>query len=418
MAVVDPCWIAFLSVSLASSISRKRTVQPGTSGVSPWQLTGRVPGARTHVLAPTAWALLLASLRGRTHLYWRPERFTLHRLPEHRRQEPDPVVTPAASIEPHPEPAPEPTGLRFRVAFFLVAGIVVALVITLPFAIRSLINDLSSSVEGNVYTLVGDSAAGSERERNQVHLGVIDLDESRLRVTLRVSAHRVCPTGCPTGNRVVLFSVGSDESATAGMPPSGRIDLTPSQSVVSESIDLPLRGHPTLYPFDEYELWLGVGLADLAANQADRPLTRQESQGLLTVTVQEVLPRENMEPPVSVAPSIIEEATDPYELQGVAVMRFSRPVHERVIAVLLVVLVAAAAAYAVFMRPLHDLVINSGGLVLGVWGIRSLLSPGTASRTLVDLSLSLVIMFLLSAITFRALEFLYARSGFRRRPPD
>jgi len=67
------------------------------------------------------------------------------------------------------------------------------------------------------------------------------------------------------------------------------------------------------------------------------------------------------------------------------------------------------------MRPLHDLVINSGALVLGVWGIRSLLTPGTASRTLIDLSLSLVILFLLGAITFRALQFLYVRGGFARR---
>jgi hypothetical protein len=88
-----------------------------------------------------------------------------------------------------------------------------------------------------------------------------------------------------------------------------------------------------------------------------------------------------------------------------------------VLAVLLVILIAAAAAYAVFMRPLHDLVINCGGLVLGVWGIRSLLTPGTASRTLVDISLSVVILFLLSAITFRSLQFLHEKGGFKKAAP-
>lgn len=77
--------------------------------------------------------------------------------------------------------------------------------------------------------------------------------------------------------------------------------------------------------------------------------------------------------------------------------------------------VVAAAAYAVFMRPLHDLVINSGGLVLGVWGIRSLLTPGTATQTLVDLMLSMVILFLLGAITFRAMQYLYQHGGFGHR---
>jgi hypothetical protein len=216
---------------------------------------------------------------------------------------------------------------------------------------------------------------------------------------------------------VVLFSVGTDETMTAGMPPSAKIDLTSSQAVVSESIDLPLHGHPTLYPFDVYEIRLGVGLSELGADQADRPLSRQEGQGLVAVTIQEALPRESMDRPVSLPPESAEDTADPYQLQSLTVLRFSRPLHERVLAVLLVVLIAAAAAYAVFMRPLHDLVINSGGLVLGVWGIRSLLTQGTASRTLVDLSLSIVILFLLGAITFRALEFLWQRGGFRKRPP-
>ena len=55
------------------------------------------------------------------------------------------------------------------------------------------------------------------------------------------------------------------------------------------------------------------------------------------------------------------------------------PLHARLLAVLLVVLIAAAAAYAVLMRPVHELAISSGGLVLGVWGIRALLTPGTAN---------------------------------------
>ena len=75
--------------------------------------------------------------------------------------------------------------------------------------------------------------------------------------------------------------------------------------------------------------------------------------------------------------------------------------------------------YAVFMRPLDDLVINCGGLILGVWGIRSILSPSNpAYLTAVDLALSVVILFLLGAITMRALQHVHRRSElrlFRRR---
>lgn len=312
---------------------------------------------------------------------------------------------------------PVPSCLRFRIAFFLVGAVVLAMLVMVPFAVRSLVDDLFNSVEGDVFLIAGTRAAGAERERNQLHIGVVDLDESRLKTTLQVSAYRNClPNACPYGARVVLFSVGENEAATAGMPPSAKIDLPVGQDVVSQTLELPIHGHPTLYPFDVYELRLGIGVALLGPDGTIRPATRQEAQGQLAVTIQDALAREDMTSPVQLSPDSVQDSDDPYELQTLTVLRFTRPLHERVLAILLVTLVAAAAAYAVFMRPLHDLVINSGGLVLGVWGIRSLLTPGTASRTLVDLSLSLVILFLLGAITFRALQFLFERGEFRPKP--
>src|ERR1051326_5796997 len=80
----------------------------------------------------------------------------------------------------------------------------------------------------------------------------------------------------------------------------------------------------------------------------------------------------------------------------------------RLLAVLLVLLITAAAAYAVFLRPLQDLVVNAGALIIGIWGIRTILTPTTVTYvTAVDLSLSVVILFLLGAITVRAGVFLY-----------
>src|SRR4051812_13499576 len=81
------------------------------------------------------------------------------------------------------------------------------------------------------------------------------------------------------------------------------------------------------------------------------------------------------------------------------------------VAVLLIVLIAAAAAMAVFLRPLLGLVVGVGGLVLGVWGIRSGLVAGRITyTTVVDLSLAVVLLFLLGAITVRSLLTLWDRN--------
>jgi len=99
-------------------------------------------------------------------------------------------------------------------------------------------------------------------------------------------------------------------------------------------------------------------------------------------------------------------------------LNFERPRYLRVLAVMLVLLMASAAAYSVFLRPLHDLVLNSGALVLGVWGIRSILTPQNLFYlTAVDLALSTVIIFTLGAITVRALFYIHPEADmtlFRR----
>ena len=90
---------------------------------------------------------------------------------------------------------------------------------------------------------------------------------------------------------------------------------------------------------------------------------------------------------------------------------------------MLVLLITSAAAYSVFLRPLHDLVMNSGALVLGVWGIRSILTPSNLTYiTAVDLALSMVIIFVLGALTTRALLYVHDQAelsliGRRRRKP-
>ncbi len=99
---------------------------------------------------------------------------------------------------------------------------------------------------------------------------------------------------------------------------------------------------------------------------------------------------------------------------------FERPRYLRVLAVLLVLLIASAAAYSVFLRPLADLIVNSGALVLGIWGVRTILTPGNLYYlTAVDLSLSIIILFLLGGLTVKALMHAHDKGDLRilRRPP-
>src|SRR6266545_3054727 len=109
-----------------------------------------------------------------------------------------------------------------------------------------------------------------------------------------------------------------------------------------------------------------------------------------------VRPRYVMRAPVPLDGEQYQADVDVEPYAYVDLLTFERPLYVRVLTVLLVLLVTAAAAYAVFLRPLDQLIINSGALVLGVWGIRSImLGSGVPGVTAVDLALSVVILFLL-----------------------
>ena len=266
----------------------------------------------------------------------------------------------------------------YRLAFFNIAMVLLFIAVLLPLAVGSVFDDLVEPPEGSIYPLMPPPGVPPAANTTRLHVSVIGLDELQLRATLRVSGDHLCPNDCSSGTRVVFFSLGTDEAATAGMPPSAKIDLSQSDFVITDTIQLPVRGHPNRYPFDTYDMVLGVALGRLQQDGTVQPQTREQGSGRLVLTVQEQLPRETMDAPTpqdAVAADQEEGTSSPYQFQTLQLLHFSRPLHIRVLAVLLVLLIAAAAAYAVFMRPLTELVVNSGGLVLGVWGIRSILMP-------------------------------------------
>jgi hypothetical protein len=161
---------------------------------------------------------------------------------------------------------------------------------------------------------------------------------------------------------------------------------------------------------------LGIIMDRLYPDGREETLTLAEAADYVTIWGSARLPRINVEPLTVSSPDDptvqIAAARQPYLF--VDAVRFKRPLYLQVLTVCLVLLVTAAAAYAVFLRPLDQLIINAGALILGVWGIRViLLGTNLPGLTAVDLALWAVILFLLVAITVRTLWLLEEDTGWR-----
>jgi hypothetical protein len=258
-----------------------------------------------------------------------------------------------------------------------------------------------------------DRLRGRDRNYTKLHLAIVSIDEVKLLASIRVSGHHRC-AGCAWSHRVRLVSISDDDDSAQGMPPSVAITLPPTDIAVSEVVQLPVRGHPVHYPFDRYELALAVVYQRLFPDGRREVLSPANTDDHLFLSLQEQLPRSTIQGPFAIDPRWLRQGDDPLAYTYSFMVTFARPVYVRFLAVTLVILIAAAAAYTVFLRPLHDLVVNAGALVLGVWGIRSILTPSDILYiTAVDLSLSMVIIFLLGAITIRALMLVSKAVGAR-----
>jgi hypothetical protein len=129
------------------------------------------------------------------------------------------------------------------------------------------------------------------------------------------------------------------------------------------------------------------------------------------ITTQNQLRDYLMTPPVEIDPARVTALTDPQAFLGVQELRFGRPVHQEILSVLLILLIAVSAIMAVAMRTITDLLIGIGSLILGIWGVRSVLVPSSLSVvSSIDLALSVIILFVLLGLLLRAALLLHRQS--------
>jgi hypothetical protein len=283
---------------------------------------------------------------------------------------------------------------------------------------------------------------------NVLNVAVIDLDEAAGKLVLAVSGNRTCVGPCPASH--LTFLALDDASDRRGITPFVRLGLAEGEAVFSEQVELPIRGTPTRYPFDTYHIRLGFGapppgregagqmpVSIAVATPVAAPLGPERTApgettmaglagadgfgpGLapgLAATLQNQLVQFAMAPP-DVVDAMPAPGADAFDIRQVLDLTFRRPTYLPVLTVLLVVLVAASSTMSLFTQAIDSLLLGVGGLILAVWGVRSVLSPQLLPLvTAVDLALLLVILFLLLGLSIRVAIHLRRRAGVDLPPP-
>lgn len=282
----------------------------------------------------------------------------------------------------------------------------------LPFAFSSLFSAYKHPVGqygfdiSTLHTLDG--------EWTKLNVAAVSISEVADTLTLRVSGYHYCPTTCGEVERVQFYSVHADPKGALGAPPSSSVDLPIDASEIDQLITLPITGDLIDYPFDHYQLMLGITFSKVTTTGSVIPIDRAATNAGLELSVDNTISRLSLARPTSVQP-------ENYRSTGVAFdsitsLNFSRPIYLQILTVLLTMLIVLAAAYGVLFRPFTQIIPTVGGIVLGVWGIRSLLVGSCPpDSTGVDLVLEAAILLLLLAVGVRAVFFMWPRTHLSRR---
>jgi hypothetical protein len=305
-----------------------------------------------------------------------------------------------------------------RMAWAQAVTLLVVVVVTLPIAFRSMGVQLTGSQVRTLYLfpegtpLTAQTVADESKSESFYNIAAIDIDEGAGTVTLAVSGQRICVTDCPT-MKFHLVSLDDDADIRRALPPSVPMEVESSDQIFSATAELPLRGQPSKYPFDDWVLRLGVYGTRTDKGEA-KILTEDNIRGHAFLTVQNQLREFTMAPPIQIDPEDAQAVTDVFDFLGVQELHFERPIHMKILTVLLLVLITISALTAVAMRDVSDLIVSVGSLVIGIWGVRSILVPQPIPVvTSVDLALSVVILFVLMGLLLRTAQHLQRRADLR-----
>lgn len=320
----------------------------------------------------------------------------------------------APQLPDQPPPAEGGPGRRpgqtrrwYRLALVFTVILVIFVVIALPLAVGSMIGTLFGSSDNPYYDLktgrevTVDEADGTVRDRTYLNIALTDLETDTSSLSLLVSGHRECSGDCP---ELDLLLLALDPSPVRqGMAPSAALSVDTAIDVFTEEIELPVDGSPSLYPYDDYTLQLAV--AGYSVNAAGTPtaLTQASFDDNLEVAVQDQISELVMLPPASIALPKVVDDNDLLEAIAGQRLELTRPVYLQVLTLLLVLLIGISGLLALFTRSIDDLLLGIGSLIIGVWGIRSVMVPQPLpTLSVVDISLSGVILLLLVGLAIRA----------------
>ncbi|MGV8119919.1 MAG: hypothetical protein AB2L14_09195 [Candidatus Xenobiia bacterium LiM19] len=168
--------------------------------------------------------------------------------------------------------------LHHHVAFFAIATLILFVIVTLPFTLTSAFQDVLDSPESEIYRIPSGPRPQEYMKHSHVGIVIASLDELQQLLNLRVYIRRDFIWTANFKERIILFSIPEDD-IKGELPPSVTIDFPADEFCSTQTVQLPVRGQPLRYPFDVYDMKMGVLMQRVYSDNRTEilPPTRQRA---------------------------------------------------------------------------------------------------------------------------------------------
>jgi hypothetical protein len=285
--------------------------------------------------------------------------------------------------------------LSYRILLIFCISIVSLAIISYPVMIIDMVKSASKSGSGHA-AIVTKGRGMSQFGLLDINLDAISLNDSTGSLTFNVSGNYVCKKDCSPNEIIMFYSLNSDPIKS--FPPSQSVRINAVNRSIDTNISLPAKGSIGGFPFDQYNLELGIAI--LKEDSFFQPLNATEIHNQLTLIAESHVPRMDFS---SIDNLHLQENPN---LRGENLIEvtfnFNRPFYFDILVLMVVTLALLGSLFAVIVKEFKDILPTTGVVVLGIWAIRTLLEGTIAvDFTVLDLILEASIGVLLLIIAIK-----------------
>ena len=308
-----------------------------------------------------------------------------------------------------------PSKIAYKTLFWIALSFFIFVMFFLPASIKSIIDN--AKYPGREAFVISQPAK-FDKNYTILKLKLTSFDEANQKANFNVSGQHVCRTECGAyTQRVRFFAITLDDASSNDIPTGYSLSFPNVTDEISQNFSLSMGGDIFFYPFDKYQLGLGITFDILAADKSELPITIEQANNRFQLHFAEESTKIAMSSFKKIAPQSIKPIDANFDYLFAFTSEYERPVYLKVVVSIVVLITALVSIYLAITQPFDKLVIGSASVTIGIFGSRSLLLANVpADVTLIDTLFLIIVTLNLVALIFVGMNFYHKKADLKILP--